>query len=922
VATPDGDALVFTFHHMVLDGFSVTSLMTEFQGAYAKMDPVETSGTFADFVSWQQATDEAALHEYWCRRLSTVERPTGTPLAAGEPTRAAGIIGAEALLPLGREEWRRMESAASRHHVTVSTLVHGAWALVLGHYLGTGTVTIGSTESGRTTVPAALRRTRGLMLNTFPFVVELAWDMPAGEWLRTLHAAYRSDVERAGYPLAKIQAIARPLLPPGRRLFESLITFERFPWMPDAAPGPDAALRVTDVTLHEVPEFPLLLEVVAGGVPKVVCRYDRSILRPDDAAALMGALHVAMRELMDGGDRPLRELRVLEDEAAATHRWRAGPARGAAEDFVHRLDRTVAARPDAVAVRAQDGTELTYRQLWRRAGSVARMLAERGHGAGATIALLADRRCDALAAIVGILRAGCTYLPLETDLPPARLELMLRTGNSSCLLVMDATVDVTGVEAVALTGPLPEADFARVAIDAEACAYVIFTSGSTGEPKATEVPHRALAAFLDACADEFGVAAGDVFLAATAYTFDISLLELLYPLVSGATVALIDRTTVRDAHQMIDALRDLRPHWMQATPSFYRMLLAAGWRGSDDLSLLCGGEAITRGLADSLLDRCLRAWNCYGPTETTIWSSFHEVTLHRDELAERGTVSLGRPALGEQLHVLAPNGAPTPPGGVGELCISGAGLALGYRGRPDLTAEVFADSPWGRIYRTGDYVRTSRTGTALEFVGRRDRQLKVRGYRLELQEIERALLDQPAITEAVAMPSADGGGVVAAVVIRETGTAEGELLGQLRSRLPAYLVPAVLVILDAIPRLPSGKTDRPGLLAAVGARATVAAVQPRTETEAAVQAIWSDVLEVQAPSVIASLFDLGGHSLLANLIVSRIEDHFGVRVSVAALFERPTIEATARLVDAEQAERITEDPELARLLAELEAEVP
>jgi amino acid adenylation domain-containing protein len=424
-------------------------------------------------------------------------------------------------------------------------------------------------------------------------------------------------------------------------------------------------------------------------------------------------------------------------------------------------------------------------------------------------------------------------------------------------------------------------------------AYAIYTSGSTGTPKGVLIPHRAVANFLAAMAREPGLTAADTLLAVTTLSFDIHVLELWLPLSVGARVVLADRATATDGTRLAALIRDSGATVVQATPATWRMLIAAGWRGNRRLKLLCGGEALPRALADQLLERCGELWNMYGPTETTVWSA--ALRVGRGD----GPVPVGGPIANTEFHVLDERRQPVPIGVFGELYIGGDGVAVGYRNRPELTAERFIPDPCGqraggRLYRTGDRVRWRRDGT-MEFGGRLDFQVKIRGYRIELGEIEAALLGQPTVRAAVVLAREDVPGdmrLVAYVTPREGQTVDpGALRAALRAQLPEYMVPVAFVVLDALPLTPNGKVDRRALPAPEQAPASESQgfVGPRDATELQLARIWEEVLGVRPIGVTANFFDLGGHSLLAVRLFARIAAEFGHDLPLATLFRAPTI---------------------------------
>jgi acyl-coenzyme A synthetase/AMP-(fatty) acid ligase len=418
-------------------------------------------------------------------------------------------------------------------------------------------------------------------------------------------------------------------------------------------------------------------------------------------------------------------------------------------------------------------------------------------------------------------------------------------------------------------------------VSLDTLAYVIYTSGSTGRPKGVSVTHRALANLLASLGRELSVSARDVWLSVTTFGFDIAAAELYLPLIAGGRVALATADEAADGVRLLARLKDSGATLMQATPWTWRLLLEAGWDRTPGLRVLCGGEALPRELADRLLERGSEAWNLYGPTETTIWSSAWRLAPAPEP------VSIGRPLANQRMYVLDAQLRPLPVGVPGELFIAGCGLARGYWRRPDLTAESFVPDPFaaagGRMYRTGDRARRLHDGR-LECLGRRDQQVKLRGFRIELAEVEAALAAHPRVSAAAVLALEVRRGDRQLVAFVAHGTSEPnatELRNHLKQRLPPYMVPPAIVLLDELPLTANGKLDRKLLAQSYdrGARSWRAFVPPRTPAEAFIARLWQDVLGVDEVGVHDNFFDLGGHSLLAMKVLAAIERRAGRRIN-------------------------------------------
>jgi len=555
--------------------------------------------------------------------------------------------------------------------------------------------------------------------------------------------------------------------------------------------------------------------------------------------------------------------------------------------------------PDRIAATFGEH-RLTYRQLSEQAARLARHLSALGVNANDRVALHIERSADILIALLGILKAGAAYVPLDPTYPRERLEFILSDCRPRVLLTEQKLKDRLGLSdaSVLFMDALPpEPAFVASAPVAGDLAYVIYTSGSTGQPKGVRITHNSLVNFLCAMQREPGITAEDRLLAVTSISFDIAALELFLPLIVGAEVIIAPADVASDGRRLAALMRSSDVSVMQATPSTWRMLLSAGWEGSAGLKILCGGEAWPVELANALLSRCSALWNMYGPTETTVWSAAARIMA-------RQRVDIGPPTANTTFYVMDQSGQLVPPGIPGELYIGGDGVARGYLNKPELTSERFVADPFretpGRLYRTGDRVRQLSDGR-LEFLGRFDNQVKVRGFRIELGEIEAVLRSHPSVQDAVATAADDGeGGRRLVAFVTPNGEADlpiGSLRELLRQRLPPYMTPAAIIRVEAFPLTPNGKIDR-NQLALSDDRANRTSdsvfVAPRTVLEKLVADLWRGCLQVREIGVHDNFFDLGGDSLSTVQLTLEIERAAGVCIPSSSIFEAPTVGEMAK----------------------------
>ena len=572
--------------------------------------------------------------------------------------------------------------------------------------------------------------------------------------------------------------------------------------------------------------------------------------------------------------------------------------------FESQVDRT----PDAVAV-CCGNTQLSYRELELRSNRLAHRLLRMGVGPDVLVGLCVHRSLDMVIGLQGILKAGGAYVPLDPAYPAARIEFMLKDAAAPVLLTQSDLVPRLpdhGARLLCL-----DSDWGDIALESGTrphghatssnLAYVIYTSGSTGQPKGVEVHHQAVVNLLCSLAREPGLTADDRLLAVTTLSFDMAGVDIHLPLTVGARIINANRTVATDGSLLADAIATHGVTVLQATPATWHLLLEADWSGECNLKILCGGETLSRELAERLLLLCGELWNLYGPTEATIWSTIHKVN------AGQGPVPIGHPVANTEIWILDERNQPVDAGAPGELCIGGDGLARGYRNQPALTADRFIvhpfdDAPDARLYRTGDLARVRADGE-LEHLGRLDSQVKIRGFRVELGEIEAVLEQQPSVRQAIVLVREYTPGdksLVGYVIPDSVPPTSRQLRTALSEILPDYMVPGIVVVLDKIPLTPNGKVDRQALPAPDWSRLepVLEHVAPRTPNENTLAMAWAEVLRVDQVGVHDNLLDLGGDSLKVAQIATRIRDAFQINVPLRAIFDNPTVAGMAGVIEA------------------------
>ncbi|MER7764187.1 amino acid adenylation domain-containing protein [Streptomyces sp. NPDC097619] len=912
--------VVCAFHHLLLDGWSTFDLLTQVYAAHAALtagrEPVVPARRpFGAYVAWLEEQDLAEAESHWRELLAGFEAATPLPFVRGAAATGhrTGSTGRR-VRRLSAGASRAVQEFARRRRLTVSTVLQGAWALLLSRHAGESEVVFGATVSGRPADLPGADAMVGMMINTLPVRVEVDGREEVGAWLDGLQ---RAQVEARQYeyvPLPRIREWAGT--ESGAHLFRSLVVVENYPMDDEAAASHGLRLRGLEGT--EATNFPLNLIAYAGDVLSYTLAYDGALY--DEAAAdrLCGHLEALLGSLAEAGpETTLDAVAMLAPGEAETvlADWNdtAGELPRAT---LHGLfaDRA-ARRPEAVAL-VHDGGALTYGELDRGADRLARHLLAHGAGPGRLVGLLLERGPSALVAQLAVLKTGAGYVPLDPEYPAARLTHMI-TDSGPALIV---TAGATGASLPDAAAGLPVVDLDRdrsaiearpaqptgVVVGPDQAVYVMYTSGSTGTPKGVVVPHRAVVRLVHG-SGYTDIGPGDTVAQLASLSFDASTFEIWGALLNGARLA-VHPEGLPDAAGLgrFLAAHGVTHLWLTAG-LFHQVVDDAPEVFGGLRQLIAGGDRLSP-------EHCarvraahpgLRLTNGYGPTEATTFTTAHDLV---DALPSGASVPLGTPIGNTRVRVLTPALEPAPVGVPGELYIAGQGLAHGYLARPGATAERFVADPYGaageRMYRSGDLVAWRADGT-LEFLGRTDGQVKVRGFRIEPGEIESALTAHPAIADAaVVAHHEDGRTVLVAHLVPGTDRSvpdTAELRGHLAGSLPGHMIPAAFATLDALPLTANGKVDRRALPAPAdltGRLAAAAAYEaPTTPVEELVAESWRELLGAERVGVHDDFFALGGDSLLALRAASRVTALFGTAYAPRDVFERPTVAGTARAVE-------------------------
>lgn len=926
----DEHRLYLTFHHIIFDGLSISNIFVpELSGIYAAFEQGKPSSLppaslqYGDYAIWRKGhvdSHEVKKHlAYWIAQLSGELPVLRLPTDRSRPA-ISSYRGSMECFEIQNDLLRNLRQLGREQGVTLYVMLLAAFKVLLFQHSRQNDLIVGSAADARRR--PELEGVMGYFLDTFVVRTRPTTELRFLEYLAQTRDSVLGGLAAADFPFDRVVREINPKRNGGEHpIFRAFFSIR--PPMPPIPEGWN--LTQMDVTVG-TSKFPLHLEL--GERPDhIEARFlystdiwDALTIRnmTRQWLALLESIcqnpHSTLGDLTGNSREDNSGSLELSDWNDTDLPFPQANLNSLIEEQVHRTPRAFAC--------AFGNERWTYAELNSRSNTIASLLRAAGVTRGSIVAVALDRSLDLLAGLIAVLKTGAAYLPIDVRMPQGQIAHALMDANPSAILTersmchrvssgLSAIVLVDenrdhkdSVATRAVTGE-PE----QTPINHEDTAYLIYTSGTTGEPKAVEVSHRSLVNLLSAMQAAPGFATDDVFLAITPISFDIAALELFLPLVSGGTVVIASREETEDPHLLASAIRRSGCTVMQATPSTWRTLLHSGWNGARQsadgnstrkLRALCGGEALPRELANCLLATGTELWNMYGPTEATIWSLIHRVTQESEE--ERPLVTVGRPITNMKAYILDNQQQPLGIGVQGELFLGGVGLAKGYRGRPQQTADRFSIvKSFGclRLYRTGDIAVRRRDGD-IDVLGRTDNQVKVRGHRVELEAVEAAVLRHPRVEAAAARawPEPTGDFKLSIYIVARDAPAPNlaDMRAFLQTTLPDSMIPSDVIHLPAIPLTQNGKVDRARLPAPAVCERRPLQVTPSSSAEVRLAAIWADLLGRKHVGVDDNFFDLGGHSLLIAALQQRIAKGFGQRIPVAELFHHPTVRQQAELV--------------------------
>ena len=912
--------LIYTNHHILMDGWSNSQLLGEVLQRYRGETPPRSGGRYRDYIAWLQRQDAALAEAFWLPRLRQLDEPTRLGQSIAQ-ARQRGKGYAERLRELDGEQTRRLAELAREQKITVNTLVQAAWLMLLQRYTGQDSVAFGATVAGRPAELNGIEEQIGLFINTLPVIATPLPQQSLASWLQAVQGENLALREFEHTPLYDIQRWAGQ---GGEALFDNILVFENYPVSQMLQQQASQGLAFGAVGNHEQTNYPLTLSVSLGQRLELQFAYDREHFDDASVARLDRHLTHLLAQMVE---RPastcLAEFQLLEaaERRQAIFDWGRNPGRYPDERSVEQLFASRAAmEPERVALLFEE-RQLSYGELNAQANRLAHRLIELGVGPDVLVGIAVERGLEMIVSLLAVLKAGGAYVPLDPEYPQERLGYMIEDSGIALLLsqshLLQRLPAASGIACLALDQARDWQD--RPASDPQLrahpqnLAYVMFTSGSTGRPKGVGISRESLSRHTHVSLEFFGIGPDDRVLQFSTFNFDGFVEQLYPPLACGASVVLRG-TEIWDSETLYREIVERRITTVDLTTAYWNMLAKDfANQGVRDYGALrqvhAGGEAMP---PESLVAwkaaglEHVRLLNTYGPTEATVTVTTLDCAPYVDgSKAIPATMPIGKVLPGRAIYLLDDAGQPAPVGAVGELVIGAELLARGYFKRPDLTAARFIPDPFdeqggGRLYRTGDLARYGADGV-IEYVGRVDHQVKVRGFRIELGEIEACLGEHPAVREAlvIAVEGAAGAQLVAYLVPQAEALASAtlevqaalrnELKALLRDSLPEYMVPAHLLFLERLPLSPNGKVDRKALPAPDASLLQEAYVAPRSELECQVAAIWQEVLKLQRVGLDDHFFELGGHSLLAINVISRIQLELGMKLTPQLLFQFPTL---------------------------------
>jgi amino acid adenylation domain-containing protein len=907
--------MLWSFHHILFDGWSLPVLMSEFLEAYELLlqgqAVVQTpEDKYEDFIRYLERRDKWAEESYWRNYLQGISEGTSLPFV--KKTNAA-LLKAKFLSVnkvFDKDASALISAYVKKYRITLNTLMQGIWALLLNRYTGNADVLFGAVVSGRPDELPGVEHRVGLFINTIPFKASFD-NQEIINWLQSLQA---DQAASRNYQHATLQSI-KEWTGIKADLFDSLLVFENYP-VNKAINAKQWSLKVENANTYEQTNYPLTILIADADGLNFTFNYNADLLETTYVQSIVDQFAYVLSQVTEGAVKTLNEISILTPaEASILKEFNNTTAPYPAnENLVSLFENQVKKTPDAIAVKFE-GRSLTYLELNARSNQLARYLQLKGVVKETLVPVCLERSFEMLIGILGILKTGGAYIPVDPEYPVDRIAYML--NDCAAKIVVSSAAGMSKLQGNNLQVIELDKDWELISkqdnsnldtvITADQLAYVIYTSGSTGKPKGAMNEHGGVVNRLNWTQSYFGLTAADTVLQKNTFSFDVSVWELLWPILTGAKLVFAKPGAQGDNLYLKSVIESQDITLLHFVPSMLSVfLLDIEKEDCPELKhVLCSGEALTTPLVKLFRTKLphVALHNLYGPTEAAIdvtyWSD-----LEKD--ADLEIVPIGAPVSNTQIYIRSASGQLSPIGVPGEICIGGVQVARGYLNQPQLTKEKFIADPYSKevnakLYRTGDQGRWLADGN-IEYLGRIDDQVKIRGYRIELGEIEQVLLQNENVMQAVVLARADKQGtkrLTAYVVMDEAAYHKQDLQNYLGERLPEYMVPRLWVRLESLPLTPNGKTDKRALPEAESSHEE-SYTAPQTQTEKQLAKIWEELLGIEKIGTSDNFFELGGHSLLAMRVISQVRRELNKELKIRDLFVYPVIADLAKQLEEEE----------------------
>nr|WP_267497724.1 non-ribosomal peptide synthase/polyketide synthase [Paenibacillus farraposensis] len=921
--------LIWSFHHIIIDGWCVPLLMQEIFEHYTailqqrqpELPPVPSYSTY---IEWLDRQDAGKAADYWSKYLEDYEQQTLLPQGKAQG-KVEGYSLEYLVCDLGEDMAKQIELLAKQHQVTVSMLMQAVWGILLQRYNNSRDVVFGNVVSGRPAEIPGIENMVGLFINTIPVRVQTGEEETFAQLLKKLQEQYLASHSYDTYPLYEIQALTGQK----QSLINHVMVFENYPVeerLGQLRQDDSDEMEITVIEAFEQTNYDFVLTIEPGAQLELHMRYNALVFEAETIRRLQGHLVRLLEQVLDNPHIPVSDLDMItgQEKAQIIEVWGDTAAPYPREKTLHSIfEEKAALTPDHTAL-IYGETELTYGELHQQANRLARTLRAQGVRPDQPVGIMVERSLEMIIGIHAILKAGGAYVPIDPEFPEDRIRHMLEDSGAKLLLTKNHLKDRFPFAGTIVTLDDPQAyhvDASNLEPIAgpEHLAYIIYTSGSTGKPKGVMIEHRSAVHTLSQLEAEYPMLAGDRFLLKTTFTFDFSVPELFCWFFGQGTLVILPQGADKDPVTLLEAVDANRITHLNLVPSMLSVLVQylkeSGTQGFLTLKYLFAcGETLPVKLVEEYYKVSPYAVleNIYGPTEAAVYATRYTTSLETVSLMH---VPIGKPYANVQVWIMDSASQLSPVGVPGELCIAGEGVARGYFNQPDLTAEKFIPHPYKpgeRIYRTGDLARWLPDGN-IEYLGRIDHQVKIRGYRIELGEVEAQVLKVPSVQEAVVLALADATGStqLCAYFVAEESLTAGVLREALAGELPGYMIPSAFVQLPQMPLNPNGKLDRKALPAPEALlRSTAEYIPPRTPTEVELAQIWSEVLGVEEIGVKDHFFELGGHSLKVLGLIQKISTSMGVQLPLQLVFNLPTVEELALEISKLRAKAAHEEEEM------------